>query len=65
MVKKEVYSRNVIFIEVGGTSRDEEVKREKTKNQELEINGKCLDLGDSTKSDKESEQQTLNVRRSS
>ena len=59
VTRKIVYNRDVIFIEVGGTSSIEEVKREKEpKKIEFDLNDGGNDLNELTEFDEEVEQQT-------
>ena len=54
MMRREIYSQDVIFREV--TSITEDVKREEEQeNKQFEMNDESFDSGESTKSNKEVE----------
>ena len=56
-MREVIYSWDVIFREVKGTSRNKEAEREKEQEtQEFEINNEILDLGESIEPDEEVEQ---------
>ena len=59
-----IYSKDVIFREFTGTSKIEEIKRQKELGkQDFEMNEKNLDLYESTESNKEVEKQTSIIKR--
>jgi len=65
VTRKIVYSRDVIFMEVGSTSRNEEALMEKELEKLVfELRNKEHDLDELTKSYEEVELQTLVIRRS-